>query len=96
MSDVKIADFVLIPVQPSPYDIWASFVISRMIKNNQLEVIEALKPLWIPTFNSYTTQRVIYSTLASQGQTVYMSVFIMRCIIDDSIRNEIIEVLQWL
>ena len=91
-----IADFVLMPVQPSPYDIWASFVISRMIKNSQLEVIEALKPLWIPTLNSYTTQRVIYSTLASQGQTVYMSVFNEVHLEIDSIRNEIIEVLQWL
>ena len=45
MSDVKIADFVLMPVQPSPYDIWASFVISRIIKNSKLGVIEALKPL---------------------------------------------------
>jgi hypothetical protein len=44
VSDVKIADFVLMPVQPSPYDIWASFVISRIIKNSQLGVIEALKP----------------------------------------------------
>ena len=116
---VKIADFVLMPVQPSPYDIWAAsdlveliktrqqitdnkplaaFVISRVIKNSKLstEVIEALKPYGLPTLNSYTTQRVIYPTLASQGQTVYTSVFNEAALEIDSIRNEIIEVLQWL
>ena len=38
----------------------------------------------------------IYSTLASQGQTVYTSVFNEAALEIDSIRNEIIEVLQWL
>ncbi len=91
---VKIADLVLIPVQPSPYDIWAAadlveiikvrqeitegkpvaaFVISRAIKNTKLsaEVVEALEGYQLPIMKHGTTQRVIYPTSASTGQTVF-------------------------
>jgi len=91
---VKACDVVLIPVQPSPYDIWAAedlvdvikarqevtdgipkaaFVISRSIKNTRLsgEVTEALNGYYLPIFEHGTTQRVIYPTSASEGNTVF-------------------------
>lgn len=114
---IKIADFILIPVQPSPWDIWATadlvevitarqtileghplaaFVISRVIKNTLLsvEVVEALKAYVLPVLNSYTTQRVIYPTSASSGQTIYSSTFNDATLEIDSIRDEIIEALN--
>lgn len=91
---VKAADLVLIPVQPSPYDIWAAadlveliqarqeitegrpaaaFVISRVIKNTKLsgEVSEALAGYELPVLQNFTTQRVVYPTTASVGETVF-------------------------
>lgn len=90
---VKAADIILIPVQPSPYDIWAcadlvdiikarqqvtdgrpyaSFLISRSIKNTRLstEVGKALKDYELPILKSGTTQRISYPTTASEGLTV--------------------------
>ena len=91
---LKTADVVLIPVQPSPYDIWATqdlvdvikarqevlegkpqaaFIISRAIKNTKLsgEIAEVLASYELPVFNHGTSQRVIYPTTASNGQTVF-------------------------
>jgi chromosome partitioning protein len=116
---VKIADFILIPVQPSPWDIWATadlvdiikarqevtegkpmaaFIVSRAIKNTKLstEVIEALKQYELPVLNSYTTQRVIYPTSASEGQTVYIRIFNDATLEIDAIRDEIIGVFNGL
>jgi len=113
---IKAADLVLIPVQPSPYDVWAvsdliglikarqeitdnkplaAFVISRVIKNTKIskEVIEALKNYDLPVLNSYTTQRVIYPTSASTGQTVYSVGSNDAALEIDSIRDEIIEII---
>lgn len=116
---VKIADFILIPVQPSPYDIWATadlvdiikarqevtdgkpiaaFIVSRAIKNTKLsmEVIEALKQYELPILNSYTTQRVVYPTSASEGHTIYVRTFNDAALEIDTIRNEIIGALDGL
>ena len=116
---VKIADFVLVPVQPSPWDIWATsdlvdiikaraevangkplavFVVSRVIKNTKLsqEVLEALKQYELPILNSYTMQRVIYPTSASEGNTVYTQVFNNATLEIDSIRNEVLEAMKCL
>jgi len=116
---VKIADFILIPVQPSPWDIWATadlveiikarqeitegkpiaaFIVSRAIKNTKLstEVVEALRQYELPFLNSYTTQRVIYPTSASEGQTVYFRTFNDATLEIDAIRNEIIGVFNGL
>ena len=116
---VKIADFVLVPVQPSPWDIWATsdlvdiikaraevangkplavFVVSRVIKNTKLsqDVLEALKQYELPILNSYTTQRVIYPTSASEGNTVYTQVFNNATLEIDSIRNEVLEAMKCL
>ncbi|TXH66673.1 MAG: peptide transporter [Thiothrix sp.] len=91
---IKCADLVLIPVQPSPFDIWATadlveliktrqtitegkplaaFVISRAIKHTKLsqEVNEALEEYELPILEQGTSQRVIYPTVASTGQTVF-------------------------
>ena len=92
---VKASDIVLIPVQPSPYDVWsasdlvdivkarqivadgkpnAAFIVSRAIKNTRLgdEVEKTLLEYGLPVFSSRTTQRVIYPSTASIGQTVFM------------------------
>tara|TARA_R110002167_G_scaffold220096_1_gene424652 strand:- start:227 stop:850 length:624 start_codon:yes stop_codon:yes gene_type:complete len=89
---IKAADIVLVPVQPSPYDIWATsdlvelikirqeldggklkaaFLISRAIKNTKLssEISCALKEYNLPVFLNGTTQKIIYPTSASNGQT---------------------------
>ena len=91
---VKVADLVLIPVQPSPFDIWAAsdlvelvkarqevtdgqpvaaFLISRAITNTKLsgEINEALEEYGFPVLKNGTTQRVIYPTTASSGETVF-------------------------
>ena len=91
---VKTADMVLIPVQPSPLDIWAAddlvdlvkarqdvtegkpaaaFVISRAITNTKLsgEVSKALESFGLPVLKSYTTQRVVYPTVVTEGETVF-------------------------
>jgi chromosome partitioning protein len=119
IAAVKIADFILIPVQPSPWDIWATsdlvdiikarqevtddkpiaaFVISRVIKKTKLsiEVIEALEPYNLPILNSYTSQRVIYPTSASEGKTVFTehNMFSDATLEIDAIRDEIIEALN--
>jgi chromosome partitioning protein len=114
---VKIADFILVPVQPSPWDIWATsdlveiikarqevadgkpiaaFIVSRVIKNTKLsqEVLEALKEYNLPVLNSYTTQRVVYPTSASEGNTVYTQVFNDATLEIDSIRNEVLEAMK--
>jgi len=119
VAAVKIADFVLIPVQPSPWDIWANsdlvdivkarreitdskpevaFVISRLIKNTKMakEVTEALSQYDLPVLNSYTTQRTIYPTTASEGQTVYCGYSNEATKEIDNIRNEIIGLLNGL
>ena len=116
---VKIADFILVPVQPSPWDIWATsdlveiikarqevandkplaaFVVSRVIKNTKLstEVLDALKQYELPILNSYTSQRVIYPTSASEGNTVYTQAFNDATLEIDSIRDEILEAMKWL
>lgn len=118
-AGVKIADFILIPVQPSPWDIWATsdlveiikarqevtngkplaaFVVSRVIKNTKLsvEVLDALKQYKLPVLNSYTTQRVVYPTSASDGNTVYTQVFNDATLEIDAIRDEILEIMAWL
>ena len=117
VAAVKISDFILIPVQPSPYDIWAtsdlveliksrqeitenkplaSFVISRAIKNTKLstEIKDALAQYELPLLNSHTTQKVIYPTAANDGRTVFNMSLNDATIEIDSIRDEILEVIN--
>ncbi len=51
----------------------AAFVISRAIKHTKLsqEVNEALEGYELPILEQGTSQRVIYPTAASTGQTVF-------------------------
>jgi len=116
VAAVKISDLILIPVQPSPYDIWAtsdlvdlikarqevtegkplaSFVISRAIKNTKLsdEAREALKGYGLPVLRSYTTQKVVYPTQASKGNTVFADESNTASLEIESIKNEILEIL---
>jgi chromosome partitioning protein len=117
VAAVKISDLILIPVQPSPYDIWAtsdlvdlikarqevtegkplaSFVISRAIKNTKLsdEAREALKGYGLPVLRSYTTQKVVYPTQASKGNTVFADSSSDASLEIESIKNEILEILK--
>ena len=61
-----------------------------------MEVIEALEPYEIPILNSYTTQRVVYPTSASEGKTVFNehTMFSDATLEIDAIRDEIIGVLN--
>ncbi len=116
---IRIADFVLIPVQPSPWDIWATadlvdivkarqeitenkpdvaFIVSRVIKNTKFskEVLEALSQYNFPILKSFTTQRMIYPTTASEGQTVYCDYPNEATKEIDNIRSEIIGLLHGL
>jgi chromosome partitioning protein len=69
-----------------------------VIKNTKLsqEVLEALKEYNLPVLNSYTTQRVVYPTSASEGNTVYTQVFNDATLEIDFIRNEVLEAMKWL
>lgn len=116
---VRVADFILIPVQPSPWDIWATadlvdivkarqeltgnkpdvaFVVSRVIKNTKFakEVLEALAQYKLPILHSFTTQRMIYPTTASEGQTVYCGYPNEATKEIDNISNEIIGIINGL
>ena len=113
---VKVADMVLIPVQPSPYDIWAAadlvelvkarqevtdgqpvaaFLISRAITNTKLssEIHEALEEYSFPVLKNGTTQRVIYPTTASVGETVFSQQGNPAIIEIEAIAEEILEML---
>ena len=117
IASVKVSDIIIIPVQPSPYDIWAtadlvdlikarqevaigkpfaSFLVSRAIKNTKLsaEVSEVLKQYQLPVLNSYTTQKVVYPTSASEGKTVFNTISNDASIEIESIKNELIKVLD--
>ena len=50
-----------------------AFVISRVIRHTKLsqEIYSALEEYQLPVLKSYTTQRVIYPTSASEGKTVF-------------------------
>ena len=113
---VKIAHMVIIPVQPSPYDIWAAadlvelvkarqeltdgspvaaFLISRAIANTKLsgEVNDALEGYGIPVMKNGTSQRVIYPTTASAGQTVFSQLGNPAIAEIEAIAEEILEML---
>lgn len=97
VSAIKASDLVLIPVQPSPYDIWAAealvnlvkqrieitngqlkaaFVISRAITGTKIgeSVVEALADYDLDILKTKTYSRVIYSTSAAQGLSVFESI----------------------
>jgi chromosome partitioning protein len=116
---IKTADLVLIPVQPSPWDIWATadlvdlvkarqeitdgkplaaFIISRAIKNTKFakEVSEALDQYGLPVLKAKTTQRMIYPTTASEGQTVYCGYLNDATQEIDDLRNEVIGIINGL
>ena len=89
-----MADLVLVPVQPSPFDVWstdaivqlikarqeatngkpkATYMVSRAISNTALQrsLAEALSQQSLSVLVAGTTQRVVYATTASRGETVY-------------------------
>ncbi len=91
---IRVADLVLVPVQPSPFDVWsndaivqlikarqeatngkpkATYVVSRAISNTALQrsLAEALSQQSLPVLVAGTTQRVVYATTASRGETVF-------------------------
>ena len=91
---IRVADLVLVPVQPSPFDVWstdaivqlikarqeatngkpkATYVVSRAISNTALQrsLAEALSQQSFSVLVAGTTQRVVYATTASRGETVF-------------------------
>ena len=80
VSAMKVSDLVIVPVQPSPYDIWAAsegklqvaLLITRAIKGTKLsgEVRDALLEFGLPILNTAICQRVIYPSSAAEGRTV--------------------------
>ena len=72
VSAIKAADFALIPVQPSPYDIWAAADLVDLVKQ-RIEVTEALAGYGLPVLESRITQRVSYPGTAAAGLTVMES-----------------------
>ena len=72
VSAIKAADFVLIPVQPSPYDIWATADLVDLVKQ-RIEVAEALAGYELPILDARITQRVSYPGTAAAGTTVLES-----------------------
>ncbi|HEZ5878380.1 TPA: ATPase, partial [Neisseria meningitidis] len=47
ISAIKASDLVLIPVQPSPYDIWATADLVNLIKQRIKLIDGNLKAAWI-------------------------------------------------
>jgi len=97
IAAIKCSDIVLIPIQPSPLDLWATvglidlvgerisftsgklkaaFVVSRQIPNTIIgkELRSVLSEYQqshsIATFQSGTSQRIVYATSFAEGQTV--------------------------
>lgn len=92
-TSIAIADVILTPIQPSPYDLWATqdmvelisirrtvnpnllayLIFNRAMPNTLMSkyVIEDLKTSDIPMLESMIQQRVIYSSCAGSGQTVF-------------------------
>jgi len=79
VSAIKAANFILIPVQPSPYDIWATADLVELVKQ-RIEVTDgklqaafvtsALTDYGLPVLEARITQRVSYPTTAASGTTV--------------------------
>jgi chromosome partitioning protein len=72
-SAIVAADLVLVPVQPSPYDVWAAKEVIDPIKEASAigrDVNEALASYQIPVLKSQITQRVSFAESAGTGQTV--------------------------
>jgi len=90
---ISLADVILTPVQPSPYDLWATqdvleliqlrktinpnlfafLIFNRAMPNTLMSkyVYEDMKTLEVPMLESTIQQRVIYSSSAATGQTIY-------------------------
>ena len=72
---VKAADLVLIPVQPSPYDIWATEDLVRLVKE-RIEMTEGkLKVAFVVTRKIKGTNigKEIYSQLSEHGFPIFTS-----------------------
>jgi len=60
LSAIKAADFILIPVQPSPYDIWAASDLVDLIKQ-RIEITDGRLQA------AFVVSRVIKGTRSRQG-----------------------------
>jgi chromosome partitioning protein len=67
-SALLAADMVLIPVQPSPYDVWAAKEIVDLFR--EAVVVEALAGYNLPVFAASVCQRVSFAESAAHGSTV--------------------------
>ena len=96
-SSIVAANVVLIPVQPSLYDIWATerieltegklkaaFVVSRRIRGTIIgnDIEDQLQKFELPIFSNGTYQRIEYAKAIKEGRTV--------CELDTEASKEII------
>jgi chromosome partitioning protein len=89
VAAVKASDFVLIPVQPSPYDIWATADLVELVKD-RIEITDgALKAAFLVN-RVITGTRIgkeIHSVLDGYGLPVLKSFVTQRLIFAESARN---------
>jgi chromosome partitioning protein len=83
-SAIMASDVILIPVQPSPYDIWAADEVVKLITEARV-YREGLKAAFVvnrkiantaigrdvATFKAQVIQRVVFAEAAAQGRAIY-------------------------
>lgn len=83
---VKSADFVLIPVQPSPYDVWAAADLVEIVKTRQTVTEGKLKAAFVVSRAIVNTRlsREVIEALDAYGLPVLESRTTQRVIYSDS------------
>jgi chromosome partitioning protein len=89
VSAVKASDLVLIPVQPSPYDVWATADLAELVKQ-RIEITEgALKAAFVASRVIAGTRvgKEIFEILAGYELPVLKSAMTQRLIFSSSARS---------
>jgi chromosome partitioning protein len=89
IAAVKASDFVLIPVQPSPYDIWATSDLVDLVKG-RIEITEgSLKAAFLVSRVISNTRigKDVFSSLEGYDLPVLKSFVTQRVIFAESARN---------
>lgn len=89
ISAIKCSDVVLIPVQPSPYDIWASEDTVRFVKDYQENCTGKLKAAFVISRKISNTKigREIVSDLEHFGLPIFTSGICQRIIYAESAKS---------
>ena len=72
---IRVADFVLVPVQPSPFDVWASYAVTGLVKTRQESTggMPLAACVISRAINNTSLQRSIGSALEGYGLPVLRS-----------------------